>query len=89
MYCCLDFLLDTALDTASLNLPSVQNKNYYKSISENKEIIKLVSVLSSSINSTKRVRCSEGILSRKTGEQEEGCKADQRAQLGEKEGRDG
>ncbi|CAI5780204.1 dynein heavy chain 5, axonemal [Podarcis lilfordi] len=48
-------ILDTASDTASLILPSpVQNKNYYKSISENKEIIKLMSVLSTSINSTKR-----------------------------------
>lgn len=32
-----------------------QVKNYYKSISENKEIVKLVSVLSTSINSTKKV----------------------------------
>nr|XP_055066586.1 dynein axonemal heavy chain 5 [Misgurnus anguillicaudatus] len=32
----------------------IQVKNYYKSISENKEIIKLVSVLSTSINSTKK-----------------------------------
>ncbi|XP_061445342.1 dynein axonemal heavy chain 5 isoform X6 [Rhineura floridana] len=46
---------DSASDTASLILPSpVQNKNYYKSISENKEIIKLMSVLSTAINSTKR-----------------------------------
>ncbi|XP_066479011.1 dynein axonemal heavy chain 5 [Tiliqua scincoides] len=50
-----DNIRDMASDTASLILPSpVQNKNYYKSISENKEIIKLMSVLSSSINSTKR-----------------------------------
>ncbi|XP_054841808.1 dynein axonemal heavy chain 5 [Eublepharis macularius] len=42
-------------DTASLILPfPVQSKNYYKSISENKEIIKLMSVLSTTINSTKR-----------------------------------
>uniref|UniRef100_A0A671S0V1 Dynein heavy chain 5, axonemal-like n=1 Tax=Sinocyclocheilus anshuiensis TaxID=1608454 RepID=A0A671S0V1_9TELE len=32
----------------------VQIKNYHKSISENKEIVKLVSVLSTSINSTKK-----------------------------------
>ncbi|XP_051576060.1 dynein axonemal heavy chain 5 [Myxocyprinus asiaticus] len=32
----------------------IQVKNYYKSISENKEIVKLVSVLSTSINSTKK-----------------------------------
>ncbi|TRY85661.1 hypothetical protein DNTS_020363, partial [Danionella cerebrum] len=32
----------------------IQNKNYHKSISENKEIVKLVSVLSTSINSTKK-----------------------------------
>uniref|UniRef100_A0A8C8CG82 Dynein, axonemal, heavy chain 5 n=1 Tax=Oncorhynchus tshawytscha TaxID=74940 RepID=A0A8C8CG82_ONCTS len=31
-----------------------QARNYYKSVSENKEIIKLVSVLSTSINSTKK-----------------------------------
>ncbi|XP_053100655.1 dynein axonemal heavy chain 5-like isoform X3 [Hemicordylus capensis] len=45
---------DTASDTTSLILPSIQNKNYYKGISENKEIIKLMSVLSSTINSSKR-----------------------------------
>uniref|UniRef100_A0AAR2IQT9 AAA+ ATPase domain-containing protein n=1 Tax=Pygocentrus nattereri TaxID=42514 RepID=A0AAR2IQT9_PYGNA len=32
-----------------------QAKNYHKSVSENKEIVKLVSVLSTSINSTKKV----------------------------------
>ncbi|XP_014347801.2 dynein axonemal heavy chain 5 [Latimeria chalumnae] len=32
----------------------MQAKNYYKSVSENKEIIKLVSVLSTAINSTKK-----------------------------------
>uniref|UniRef100_A0A3B3YD38 AAA+ ATPase domain-containing protein n=1 Tax=Poecilia mexicana TaxID=48701 RepID=A0A3B3YD38_9TELE len=32
-----------------------QARNYYKSVSENKEIVKLVSVLSSSITSTKKV----------------------------------
>uniref|UniRef100_A0A8D0GPG5 Dynein axonemal heavy chain 5 n=1 Tax=Sphenodon punctatus TaxID=8508 RepID=A0A8D0GPG5_SPHPU len=40
---------------ASVNLISpVQSKNYYKNVSENKEIIKLVSVLSTAINSTKK-----------------------------------
>lgn len=33
----------------------IQARNYHKSISENKEIVKLVSVLSTSINSTKKV----------------------------------
>ncbi|XP_062848702.1 dynein axonemal heavy chain 5 [Trichomycterus rosablanca] len=32
----------------------VQVRNYYKSVSENKEIVKLVSVLSTSVNSTKK-----------------------------------
>lgn len=32
-----------------------QARNYYKSVSENKEIVKLVSVLSTSITSTKKV----------------------------------
>lgn len=32
-----------------------QARNYYKSVSDNKEIIKLVSVLSTSISSTKKV----------------------------------
>lgn len=32
-----------------------QPKNYFKSVSENKEIAKLVSLLSTSINSTKKV----------------------------------
>lgn len=32
-----------------------QARNYYKSVSENKEIVKLVSVLSTSISSTKKV----------------------------------
>ncbi|XP_037533193.1 dynein heavy chain 5, axonemal [Nematolebias whitei] len=42
-------------DTASViqSIP-FQARNYYKSVSENKEIIKLVSVLSSSITSTKK-----------------------------------
>ncbi|XP_078247829.1 dynein axonemal heavy chain 5 isoform X3 [Pogona vitticeps] len=46
---------DTASDTISLTLPApIPNKNYYKIISENKEIIKLMSVLSTSITSTRR-----------------------------------
>lgn len=32
-----------------------QARNYYKSVAENKEIVKLVSVLSTSISSTKKV----------------------------------
>uniref|UniRef100_G1KES7 Dynein axonemal heavy chain 5 n=1 Tax=Anolis carolinensis TaxID=28377 RepID=G1KES7_ANOCA len=44
------------IHSASLSLPStIQTKNYYKIISENKEIIKLMSVLSTAITSTKRV----------------------------------
>ena len=34
---------------------SVQSRNYYTSVSENKEIVKLASVLSSSISSIKKV----------------------------------
>ena len=34
----------------------LQPKNYYKNVSEHKEITKLVSLLSTSINSTKKVR---------------------------------
>uniref|UniRef100_A0A8C0FTI7 Dynein axonemal heavy chain 5 n=1 Tax=Bubo bubo TaxID=30461 RepID=A0A8C0FTI7_BUBBB len=42
-------------DGASLSLSDpVQSENYFKSVSENKEIIKLVSLLSTAINSTKR-----------------------------------
>uniref|UniRef100_A0A8C8BCP0 Dynein axonemal heavy chain 5 n=1 Tax=Otus sunia TaxID=257818 RepID=A0A8C8BCP0_9STRI len=42
-------------DGASLSLSDpVQSQNYFKSVSENKEIIKLVSLLSTAINSTKR-----------------------------------
>ncbi|MGH0184369.1 UNVERIFIED_CONTAM: hypothetical protein FKN15_014875 [Acipenser sinensis] len=41
--------------SASVNLVvPFQSRNYYKSVSENKEIVKLVSVLSTAINSTKR-----------------------------------
>lgn len=32
-----------------------QSRNYYKSVSENKEIVKLISALSTSISSTKKV----------------------------------
>ncbi|XP_075442369.1 dynein axonemal heavy chain 5 isoform X3 [Ascaphus truei] len=40
---------------ASTNVASpIQNKNYFKSVSENKEIVKLCSVLSTAINSTKK-----------------------------------
>uniref|UniRef100_A0A8B9IM28 Dynein axonemal heavy chain 5 n=1 Tax=Anser cygnoides TaxID=8845 RepID=A0A8B9IM28_ANSCY len=47
--------VDSTSDAASLNLSdSVQNKNYFKSVSENKEIIKLVSLLTTAINSTKK-----------------------------------
>ncbi|XP_005386179.1 PREDICTED: dynein heavy chain 5, axonemal isoform X1 [Chinchilla lanigera] len=43
------------LEAASVNLPiPVQTKNYYKNVSDNKEIVKLVSVLSTIINSTKK-----------------------------------
>ncbi|EPY86356.1 dynein heavy chain 5, axonemal [Camelus ferus] len=42
-------------EVASVNLPiPVQARNYYKNVSENKEIVKLVSVLSTIINSTKK-----------------------------------
>lgn len=50
------FLILDTLEIASVNLPiPVQAKNYYKNISDNKEIVKLVSVLSTIINSTKKV----------------------------------
>uniref|UniRef100_A0A8V0X370 Dynein axonemal heavy chain 5 n=1 Tax=Gallus gallus TaxID=9031 RepID=A0A8V0X370_CHICK len=46
---------DRASDTASLSLSeSVQSKNYFKSVSNHKEIIKLVSLLTTAINSTKK-----------------------------------
>ncbi|OXB65197.1 hypothetical protein ASZ78_004954 [Callipepla squamata] len=46
---------DRASDTASLSLSeSVQSKNYFQSVSKNKEIIKLVSLLTTVINSTKK-----------------------------------
>uniref|UniRef100_A0A8W4F932 Dynein axonemal heavy chain 5 n=1 Tax=Sus scrofa TaxID=9823 RepID=A0A8W4F932_PIG len=49
------FLLLDTLEMASENLPiPVQNRNYYKNVSDNKEIVKLVSVLSTIINSTKK-----------------------------------
>ena len=54
------FPLDT-LEIASVNLPiPVQTRNYYKNVSDNKEIVKLVSVLSTIINSTKKV-CQEDL----------------------------
>ncbi|XP_046898543.1 dynein axonemal heavy chain 5 isoform X2 [Hypomesus transpacificus] len=48
-------LADGSTSDVSVNqaLP-FQARNYYKSVSENKEIVKLVSVLSTSINSTKK-----------------------------------
>ncbi|XP_041488031.1 dynein heavy chain 5, axonemal [Microtus oregoni] len=47
--------LQESLEIASVNLPiPVQTQNYYKNISDNKEIVKLVSVLSTIINSTKK-----------------------------------
>ncbi|XP_027744230.1 dynein heavy chain 5, axonemal isoform X4 [Empidonax traillii] len=46
---------DSVSDAASLSSSdAVQSQNYFKSVSENKEIIKLVSLLSSAISSTKR-----------------------------------
>ncbi|XP_069898297.1 dynein axonemal heavy chain 5 [Dipodomys merriami] len=43
------------IEIASINLPiPVQTKNYYKNVSDNKEIVKLVSVLSTVIHSTKK-----------------------------------
>ncbi|XP_043743727.1 dynein axonemal heavy chain 5 [Cervus elaphus] len=43
------------LEIASVNLPiPVQTRNYYKNVSDNKEIAKLVSVLSTIISSTKK-----------------------------------
>ncbi|XP_073933825.1 dynein axonemal heavy chain 5 isoform X2 [Castor canadensis] len=47
--------LQDTLEIASVNLPiPVHTKNYYKNVSDNKEIVKLVSVLSTIINSTKK-----------------------------------
>ena len=44
-----------------MNLPiPVQTRNYYKNVSDNKEIAKLVSVLSTIISSTKKV-CQEDL----------------------------
>ncbi|XP_076826555.1 dynein axonemal heavy chain 5 isoform X2 [Brachyhypopomus gauderio] len=42
------------ISTSANQVIPLQSKNYYKSVSENKEIVKLVSVLSTSINSTKK-----------------------------------
>uniref|UniRef100_A0A8D2AUY0 Dynein axonemal heavy chain 5 n=1 Tax=Sciurus vulgaris TaxID=55149 RepID=A0A8D2AUY0_SCIVU len=47
--------LQETIEVASVNLPiPVQPKNYYKNVSDNKEIVKLVSVLSTIISSTKK-----------------------------------
>nr|XP_034491996.1 dynein heavy chain 5, axonemal [Marmota flaviventris] len=47
--------LQETIEVASVTLPiPVQPKNYYKNVSDNKEIIKLVSVLSTIISSTKK-----------------------------------
>uniref|UniRef100_A0A803VUQ1 Dynein axonemal heavy chain 5 n=1 Tax=Ficedula albicollis TaxID=59894 RepID=A0A803VUQ1_FICAL len=46
--------VDSVSDAASLSSSdSVQSQNYFKNVSENKEIIKLASLLSSAVNSTK------------------------------------
>ncbi|KAL2307869.1 hypothetical protein Nmel_000857, partial [Mimus melanotis] len=46
--------VDSVSDAASLSSSDpVQSQNYFKTVSENKEIIKLTSLLSSAINSTK------------------------------------
>ncbi|PKU48615.1 dynein heavy chain axonemal [Limosa lapponica baueri] len=48
-------VLDSMSDAESLSSSDpVQSQNYFKSVSENKDIIKLVSLLSTAINSTKR-----------------------------------
>lgn len=44
-----------------------QARNYHKSVSENKEIVKLVSVLSTSISSTKKVHAIEAYNMYKIG----------------------
>ncbi|XP_046324256.1 dynein axonemal heavy chain 5 isoform X2 [Marmota monax] len=47
--------LQEMIEVASVTLPiPVQPKNYYKNVSDNKEIVKLVSVLSTIISSTKK-----------------------------------
>ncbi|XP_010139316.1 PREDICTED: dynein heavy chain 5, axonemal-like, partial [Buceros rhinoceros silvestris] len=47
--------IDSVSDAASLSSSDpVPSQNYFKNVSENKEIIKLVSLLSTAINSTKR-----------------------------------
>uniref|UniRef100_A0A8B9HQN0 Dynein, axonemal, heavy chain 5 n=1 Tax=Astyanax mexicanus TaxID=7994 RepID=A0A8B9HQN0_ASTMX len=57
---CVFFLsLDGSTSDISVSAHQVlpfQAKNYYKSVSENKEIVKLVSVLSTSINSSKKMK---------------------------------
>uniref|UniRef100_A0A3Q2U3D3 Dynein axonemal heavy chain 5 n=1 Tax=Fundulus heteroclitus TaxID=8078 RepID=A0A3Q2U3D3_FUNHE len=46
------------LSAAVIHAIPFQARNYYKSVSENKEIVKLVSVLSTSITSTKKIQGS-------------------------------
>lgn len=58
------FLFLDTCEVASVNLPiPVQTRNYYKNVSDNKEIVKLVSVLSTIITSTKKVRHEGSFLS--------------------------
>ena len=54
---CFPFSLAGRADEfAQVNLvPQVQTKNYFKNVSENKEIAKLVSLLSTCVMSTKKV----------------------------------
>ena len=51
----------------------VQPKNYYRNVSENKEISKLVSLLSTAINSTKKVCGGRGSGVRVRGGQGQGA----------------
>ncbi|KAM4704637.1 dynein axonemal heavy chain 5 [Rhinophrynus dorsalis] len=47
--------LENMSEVTSINVAAtIHSKNYFKSVSENKEIVKLCSVLSTSINSTKK-----------------------------------
>lgn len=55
---CLNFLLPEDSISGKTSVTQVipfQARNYYKSVSENKEVTKLLSVLSSSISSSKKV----------------------------------
>uniref|UniRef100_A0A672PDE8 Dynein axonemal heavy chain 5 n=1 Tax=Sinocyclocheilus grahami TaxID=75366 RepID=A0A672PDE8_SINGR len=49
------FIYTSDISASANQVIPIQIKNYHKSISENKEIVKLVSVLSTSINSTRKV----------------------------------